>query len=69
MTIDKNDDRNWVVAVEDENGFRIVYQHQAENIAREWATAFCQNEVRHGTPVFLYERKGTVKTEPVARWQ
>lgn len=70
MTVDKNDKNNWVVArmTHGEGGtLTILFTEQAENTARTKAEQASIDEP--GEPVFLYQRAGTVVTEPKAKWQ
>lgn len=68
MTVDKNDDRNWIVIMGDpKTGISIEGNDQAENKAREIAAA---TAIKHpGKPVFLYQRVGVVIAETKAAWQ
>lgn len=73
MTADKNDKNNWVVAriLMPDNGapcpsLVILHNEQAENKARELAEIASLDDP--GNPVFLYQRVGTVITEPKAKW-
>jgi hypothetical protein len=44
----------------------VLYTDQAENIAKSKAEEAALAEP--GEPIFLYQRVGTVVTEPVAKW-
>lgn len=81
MTADKNDENNWVVAVFANGWVRVAKTFQAENMARDFAAKLALGQVSWGATdldteptggmdaVFIYERKGTVRTETVAVWQ
>lgn len=79
MTEHKNDERNWIVAVLANGWMKVAFAEQAENIARQKAEALALNPT--GTKcdleehdlalveaVFVYERKGTVQSEQIAKW-
>lgn len=80
MTTDKNDEGNWLVAIRANGWFITVKTVQAENVARSLAERIALGQVdwRADTDldsppelmdaVFVYERKGTVKAEQVAKW-
>lgn len=80
MTTAKNDERNWVVAVL-ANGWTLVAKtFQAENQAREFAERLALSKVGWDETdldtkptggvdeVLVYERKGAVRLEQVAKW-
>ena len=69
MTQNKNDKNNWVVArmTHGEGGcLTVLYTDQAENLAKANAEKAALDQP--GEPIFLYQRVGTVVTEPTAKW-
>lgn len=78
MTTDKNDEGNWLVVAKINGWFKVALTEQAENIARDKAEALALGkeiktdldgeDISLLEAVFVYERKGTVKAELVARW-
>lgn len=79
MTTDKNDERNWIVAVLTNGWMKVAFAEQAENIARQKAEALtlspesakCDlegHDIDMIEAVFLYERRATVRRETVAKW-
>lgn len=80
MTADRNDENNWIVAVLANGWVKVAKTFQAENVARAfaerlalaqvpWSETDLDSEPTGGMEaVFVYERKGTVKTEQVAKW-
>lgn len=69
MTKDKNDDRNWIVVVSTISGLSIASSYQAENMALKEAERLVSEESKIAVEaVFVYERKGTVKLEKIAKW-
>lgn len=68
MTTNRNDHKNWLVVCEELDGtLQVVGAEQAENVARQRAEDYAQGN--HDVTVFVYERKGCIRTVPVARWQ
>jgi hypothetical protein len=79
MTEHKNDERNWLVAVLTNGWMKVAFAEQAENIARQKAEALAldpagtkcdleEHDLSMVEAVFVYERKGAVRAEKVARW-
>lgn len=80
MTADRNDENNWIVAILANGWIKVAKTFQAENMARafaeklalgqvEWKDTDLDSEPTGGMEAtFVYERKGTVKTELVAKW-
>lgn len=78
MTTDRNDEGNWLVVAKINGWFKVALTEQAENIARDKAEALALGkdiktdlegeDMRLLEAVFVYERKGTVKAEMVAKW-
>lgn len=80
MTEHKNDENNWIVAVLANGWVKVAKPFKAENMARDFAEKLAVGQIEWKDTdldtepvggmdaVFVYERKGTVRAEKIAKW-
>lgn len=78
MTEHKNDEHNWLVVALCNGWMKVAFAEQAENIAKKKAEELAlgsaeksdlsESDLERVEAVFVYERKGSVRSEKIAKW-